>query len=217
MTREADRLEEKERIKKTLAVCGYPAWTHHVVRKNESRVPPSRPSNANSNTRKGHISLPYVPGVTEALQRLVRPYGIQAHAKPYNTIRSMVVSPKDRTKPLERAHTVYHISCADCDSQYTGETAQPLAARLSQHKRESSPVGRHMKSAGHNIDWDNTQILDREANWFRRGVKEAIQIRRKRPDLNLDQGRHILPRCWDTLVSRDSRSTERVHVTPSTS
>ena len=110
---------------------------------------------------------------------------------------------------------MYNVSCADCTSQYTGESAQPLAARLSQHKRDSSPVAQHMQSTGHNIDWNNTEILDREANWFRRGVKEAIHIRRRRPDLNRDQGRHNLPRNWDTLVSRDSRSTERGHVTHS--
>ena len=208
VTREEDRQEEKKLIKDVLAVNDYPEWTHKVVARRETREANPRSNNA-PNTRKGHVALPYVPGVTESLQRLFRSHGIQAHAKPYNTIRSMVVCPKDRTPTQERADTVYHITCATCNSQYTGESGQPLAARLKQHHREASPVGRHMRQTGHTIDWEGTKILDREANWFRRGVKEAIHIRRRHPDLNLDQGRHHLPHCWDTLLSQRSRSNER--------
>ena len=121
----------------------------------------------------------------------------------------MVICPKDCTPAHERADTIYQISCATCNAQYTGESGQPLGARLKQHHRESSPVGHHMRRTGHTIDWEGTEILDREANWFRRGVKEAMHIRRRHPDLNRDQGRHHLPHCWDTLLSQGSRSYER--------
>ena len=147
VTDEEDKRAEKERIKKTLAVCGYREWTHHVTKKREA----STPSEARRPDihKKGHVTIPYVPGVTESLQRLFRKHGVQAHAKPFNTIRSMVVAPKDKAKAMERCDTVYHIKCADCPATYTGETGQPLAARLKQHKREASVVGRHIKSTGH--------------------------------------------------------------------
>ena len=180
-------------------MCGYWQWTHHVTKKREKAKPSVRRPDTD---KKGSVTIPYVPGVTEGLQRLFRKHGVQAHAKPFNTIRSMVVAPKDKTKAMERCDTVYHISCADCPVTYTGETGQPLAARLKQHKRESSVVGRHIKSTGHTIDWNNTKVLDRDSNWTRRGVKEAINIRRHRPSLNLDQGRHQLPASFDKLVSQ---------------
>ena len=69
-----------------------------------------------------------------------------------------------------------------------------------------------MINTGHSIDWEKTKVLDRESNWFRRGVKEAINIRRMKPDLNLDQGRHHLPPCFDKLVSHDVQSSEHMHV-----
>ena len=77
------------------------------------------------------------------------------------------------------------------------KTANLLCSGCSpeKHHREVSPVGRHMCQMGHTIDWGGTKILDCKANWFRRGVKEAIHICRRHPDVNLDQGRHQLPHC----------------------
>ena len=73
-----------------------------------------------------------------------------------------------------------------------------------------------MKLKGHQFIKEDTRVLDRESNWFKRGVKEAIHIRRRKPDLNLDKGRHHLPPCYNQLLSRDRRSTalsKRDHVT----
>ena len=35
--------------------------------------------------------------------------------------------------------------------------------------------------SGHKVNIDNVKILDRDPNWFRRGVREAICIRAHRP------------------------------------
>ena len=45
------------------------------------------------------------------------------------------------------------------------------------------------------------EVLDREASWFERGVKEAIHIRTRRPTLNKDGGRHNLPHIWDPVLA----------------
>ena len=72
-----------------------------------------------------------------------------------------------------------------------------------------------MKTTDHSIDWDNTKVLDRESNWTKRGVKEAINIRRHQPTLNKDKGHHHLPAAYDQLVLSDlhPRSSERVNPT----
>ena len=207
-----DRRAEKERIKKALSVCGYPEWAFQVTKNGGASKEPSPESSTKS---KAKVNIPYVPGVTESLQRLFRKHGVQAHAKPYSKVRAMVVSPKDKVEPMERCDTVYHIKCADCPATYTGETGQPLRERLKQHKRVSSVVGVHMRSTEHSIDWDNTKVLDRESNWTKRGVKEAINIRRHKPTLNKDKGRHHLPAAFDKLVLSDQhpRSSERANPT----
>ena len=208
-----DRKAEKEHIKKALSVCGYPEWAFQITKNGEASKEPSPESSTSKSWAK--VNIPYVPGVTESLQRLFRKHGVQAHAKPFNKVRSIVVSPKDKVDPTERCDTVYHIKCADCPATYTGESSQPLRERLKQHKRVSSVVGLHIRDTKHSIDWDNTKVLDRESNWTKRGVKEAINIRRHKPTLNKDKGRHHLPAAFDKLVLCDqhSRSSERVNPT----
>ena len=62
------------------------------------------------------------------------------------------------------------------------------------------PVIEHAKD-GHKIDWDNVKILDKECDWFRRGVQEdIIYMRTKRSDLNKDQGRHRLSKANNFLL-----------------
>ena len=43
-------------------------------------------------------------------------------------------------------------------------------------------------------------IICTEDNWFKRGVKEAIAIRKIKPSLNLDDGRYHLSSMYDAFV-----------------
>ena len=62
--------------------------------------------------------------------------------------------------------------------------------------------------------YELAKVLDKEDNWFRRGVKEAINIKRTNSDLNRDRGRHHLPSSYNRLISsRDSSPSGLGHVT----
>ena len=74
-----------------------------------------------------------------------------------------------------------------------GETARTLRPRLSEHERPTSPDAEHTIKEHDQIGWDGVRILDREEDWYRRGGREAINIRRSGSDLNRDRGRHDLP------------------------
>ena len=84
---------------------------------------------------------------------------------------------------------------------------------MTEHKRESSPVGAHLHTQKHGFETDNISVLDRDNRWFQRGVKEAIHIAAQNPTLNRDRGRHVLPPVYGTLItqSREHGST-RGHV-----
>ena len=43
-------------------------------------------------------------------------------------------------------------------------------------------------------------VLCTEENWFKRGVKEAIAIKKLKPSLNKDQGRYHLSAIYDDFI-----------------
>ena len=71
-----------------------------------------------------------------------------------------------------------------CIDAYIGETSNPLQHRLKQHCRSSynrndSAVFKHIIASEHQIDVNFVTILDRQKNWLKRGVKEAVWVRKK--------------------------------------
>ena len=102
---------------------------------------------------------------------------------------------------------VYQVHCSKCNASYISETGCALYCRLHEHDVDKeSAVNQHHENTSHAIDCYSTRVLDRETNVFRRGVKEAIQIRRQDPPLNRDRGRYGLPAIYNPLVHSRGRS-----------
>ena len=208
---EETRSHEIQHLQKVLSISGYPrsAW-----------VTATNPRPAKSTTHKGRqirgsVTLPYAGPVSEALARTIRKAGVAVHHRPYNTIRSRLVHPKDKVNKVDRAGVVYHIQCSDCNVTYVGETERVLKKRLTEHHKPSSPVGEHIMSHQHTFSNDDVSILHQDSDWFRRGVAEAIHITTEQPALNRDRGRHFLPALYREIVqSRDHLATRsRVNTT----
>jgi len=120
-----------------------------------------------------------------------------------NTLRSILVHPKDRTPTEKKTGVVYDITCNDCGEHYIGETGRTLEKRLGEHQKQTtSAIREHQSQANHEIDWEGVKILDRESVDVKRKIKEAIHIRCQRPTLNRDRG-YDLPAIFDHLLSRD--------------
>ena len=144
-------------------------------------------------------------GVSEALARRIRKRGVAVHHRPLQKLRNLLVNPKDKTPQMDQSGVVYQVSCQDCHSKYVGETERPLKTRIKEHSKDTkSPLFAHAQATGHTVDFIDVKTLDREASWFRRGVKEAIHICATGSNLNRDGGRHQLPAVYRPLIhSRD--------------
>ena len=104
---------------------------------------------------------------------------------------------------MDRCSLVYLLECGSCDSTYVGETERKLGIRAKEHQRQG-PVSEHLSKEGHSLDPTTAKVLDREDDWFKRGVKEACHIFQQQSDLNQDAGRHILPRGYRSLLTKSS-------------
>ena len=196
---EESKIQEIEHLKTVLSVSGYTQTAWDIATNNKrTKAPPPRKNN--TNTYKGSISIPYVPGVSDAIARNIRKAGVTVHMKPSNTIRSRLVRPKDKVDKMEQSGCVYQIKCDDCDSNYVGETSRRLSERISEHHRSSSPVGHHVQYNKHSFSSDSVSILHKEQDWFRRGVAEALKIEEQSPNLNRGKERFTLPAIYQEIT-----------------
>ena len=84
------------------------------------------------------VMIPYVKGFSEQMRRVFGKYGIPTHFKPTNTLRQLLVKPKDPVSKENVVGPVYKIKCEECDVVYIGETERSLKTRFSEHRRPSS-------------------------------------------------------------------------------
>ena len=76
------------------------------------------------------------------------------------------------------------------------------SVRQKEHHRQlaydSSAVAAHAVSTLHDIDWENSSVLEHEDNFFKRKVKEALLIRTHH-NFNQDDGLAVSP-VWTSLL-----------------
>ena len=58
----------------------------------------------------------------------------------------------------------------------------------------------------HVIDWEEAGIVGREANRYKRWIKEAIAIRKQGKTMNRDEGQYNLSHVFDDLLTADKSS-----------
>ena len=111
--------------------------------------------------------LPYINGLTEPLQRLLRNNGIRVVTRPHRTLRQEFPSPKFRPPSYLQTNVVYKIPCNDCSWSYIGETGRCLQTRKKEHIRnvkccnKGSNVANHAWMNDHQIDLKNARVIDK--------------------------------------------------------
>ena len=129
---------------------------------------------------------------------------VQVCFKGVNTLKSMLMHPKDRISSEQKKDLVYHWECkADgCNSSYIGETSRALGKRVKEHsKSTTSAILKHCKDFHHPLpSIDDFNIIDKEPSQITREAKEAIHIRWLDPSLNRNIGKMSIPHCFDNLL-----------------
>ena len=146
------------------------------------------------------VFIPYIQGFSEKLQKIYKKYNINTIHKPYNTLKELLVHPKDPTEDLDKCGVIYRIDCEQCDNFYIRESARKLRVKINEHQtRNASAIKAHFQETGHTIRPDKVQIICREDNTSLRKTKESIEIRQFNPQLNRYDGNQ-LPNIYNPLL-----------------
>ena len=126
--------QEKDHLRKAFTKCKYPKWALDKVEKRLNRST-SEVNDGVSNQgttaaqpvtneikNKGHIVIPYTQGPCESIKKICGRYGIQTHFKGGRTIKSLLISCKDKDPMVNQSGAIYWYQCGDlgCDDEYIG-------------------------------------------------------------------------------------------------
>ena len=111
--------QEMDHLRKALTKCKYPKWALDKVGKRLNRSTSEVIDGANNLgttaaqpvtnevKNKGHIVIPYTQGLCESIKKICGRYGIQTHFKGGRTIKSLLVSPKDKDSMVNQSGAIY--------------------------------------------------------------------------------------------------------------
>ena len=119
---------------------------------------------------KAHIVIPYTQSLCESIKKICDRYGIQTHFKGGRTIKSLLVSPKDKDPMVNQSGTIYWYQCGDlgCDDEYIGKTSRTFGKRYKEHLKSPSAIHQHSSQTGHPTSHNNFQIIGRESYSLRK-------------------------------------------------
>jgi hypothetical protein len=175
-----EQKEDIERLMQILRRSDYPEKEIQQLIKttlsttNSQTSPPER----KTEELKYSITLPYTPGM-EVLKRKLKKLQIQLYYSYPNKLHSYLNS-STQTKTNS---VVYQIKC-DCGETYIGETKVGLTKRIKQHeklikkdeKQSKSEMVQHIHDKKHQCKFNTSPaiVIDKEVNWRKRRLKEAI-------------------------------------------
>ena len=124
------------------------------------------------------------------------------HFKGTNTIKTLLMAPKDRENKLQKSGVIYKFKClhVNCPEEYIGESGRTFGDRLKEHLRVPSPIHHHSNSTGHLFSSECFTIVDREPQGVTSNIKEAMYICVNDPSLNRDLDKYQLLCSWDQVL-----------------
>ena len=143
-------------------------------------------------------------GMSESCKNICRKHGVEVLFRGGNTIRDLLVHPKDRDTILQKSGVIYRYKGGrvDCEEEYIGKSGRTFAERFREHMRAPSPFHDHHNITGHELSLENFSIMGREDQSIARDIKEAILIRVNDPSLNrilANTSCHTyVMRCWSS-------------------
>ena len=146
--------------------------------------------------------VPYSQGIGESLKNICKKHGVDVHFKGGQTLKNILVSPKDKDNITNKSSVIYQYTCGmiDCDQEYIGESGRTFGERYKEHLKAPSPIFLHQNNSGHVTTLDNFRIIGREDSSLARTIKESMYIRVNNPTLNRNIGKYNLPHIWDKLL-----------------
>ena len=199
--------QEEQHLQRVLTKFKYPVWPlNRVKMKMKTLAQKNKKKNKSCNTghqqQNSYIVVPYHKELSESFKRTCKKYGVQVYFKGGNTIRSLLMAPKNKDPMLKKSEVIYRYKCdrVECDEEYIGESSRTFGERFKEHQKVPSPIFDHYNVTGHKISLETFGILGREDQNLMRTINEALYIRVNNPSLNTNINKYHPPHIWNEVL-----------------
>ena len=162
--------------------------------------------------------IPYHTRVRRLVKILKEKFNITTIFKKTQTLGDILLKKGRQMAKEYKKNVIYKIPCAECTKKYIGQTSVTLKKRTAEHIRwcrkkhkkqmlkttqKNDGIAYHHHSTGHQIDFDNVQIITQEKNYWRRLIVEGMEIKRLAEEqrANLQLGYEI-HECWEPILNK---------------
>ena len=164
--------------------------------------------------KKQYVSLPLLPQLNNKLRKVFKKVGYTVSFKSPSNIKDILTNSNKDRLPNNSFPGVYMVTC-ECSAKYVGQTKNSVKKRCKQHEKKvflgqinDSAISAHANKYNHQIKWEDTKTLAREPYFFKRSVREALEIKRNKTGpnedlgMNQDNGLLVKTKSWDLLLSQ---------------
>ena len=97
---------------------------------------------------KPYMVPPYVRGLSESMKNICSKHGVQVHYRGGNTIKGLLMTPKDKDHITMKSGIIYRFKCQrlDCDDEYIWESSRTFGERFKEHLKAPTPIYDHKTS-----------------------------------------------------------------------
>ena len=158
---------------------------------------------------------PYHPKAAKMFRTLKKKFNIDCVYKKTTTLGNYFFKRRPKQDIWDTTHVCYQVPCGECPMKYIGHTKRKLRTRvLKEHKRScegdlsniqpnqtnDNGIPFHHATTGHSFKFEDTIILERERNKFKRMVLEGMHIYSNKDNVvNIKSGLTI-DNCWSPFV-----------------
>ncbi|KYN22657.1 hypothetical protein ALC57_04947, partial [Trachymyrmex cornetzi] len=153
--------------------------------------------------------MPYFPHLYNKFKNLTKNISVKLGWFSLNKLQGIIKGQKDVRPTDSNKNVVYKIKCKDCNASYVGQTKRKLKTRITEHKNnikwksvKPSVITEHRRQLGHEFDWENIEICDREGYYNKRMISEMLYINTQWNGLDLKSDTEFLHHAYSSTIEK---------------
>ena len=137
-------LQQEDHLKQALTRCKNPAWAINKI-KIKTKATADKTSrgqrNSGNSIQKPHMVNPYYKGISESVKHICRKHGVQVYFKGGNTIKNLLMAPKDQDTIQKKVESSIDTSVTGWNAmRNTLESPQECLERGSKNTSRHPPL-----------------------------------------------------------------------------